>query len=162
MHRPPLPPGNIPGTHFCQRLSQPQGHSAAGRIMSMKNSSGTIRNRTRDLPACSAVLQPTEPLRAPKDHEYIHENLRIAGVPASVRSGYLLNKRIFGHFQTFSQNYRKLLLSSAMFVSPSVGLSVRPHGTTLLSLNGLFSTKFITSLFKNLSKKFKFLQNRTK
>ena len=35
-HRPPLPPGNIPGTHFCYRLSQPQGHSAAGRIMSMK------------------------------------------------------------------------------------------------------------------------------
>jgi len=24
--------GNIPGTHFCYRLSQPQGHSAAGRI----------------------------------------------------------------------------------------------------------------------------------
>jgi hypothetical protein len=37
-HRPPLPPGNIPGTHFCYRLSQPQGNSAAGRIMSMKNS----------------------------------------------------------------------------------------------------------------------------
>jgi hypothetical protein len=36
-HRPPLPPGNIPGTHFCYRLSRPQGHSAAGRIMSMKN-----------------------------------------------------------------------------------------------------------------------------
>ena len=30
------PPGNISGTHFCQRLSQPQGHSATGRIMSMK------------------------------------------------------------------------------------------------------------------------------
>ena len=28
------PPGNIPGTHFCWRLSRPQGHSAAGRIMS--------------------------------------------------------------------------------------------------------------------------------
>jgi hypothetical protein len=27
--------------------------------MSMKNSSDTIRNRTRDLPACTAVLQPT-------------------------------------------------------------------------------------------------------
>jgi hypothetical protein len=26
------PPGNIPGTHFCQRQSQTQGHSAAGRI----------------------------------------------------------------------------------------------------------------------------------
>ena len=33
-------------------LSQPQGHSAAGRIMSMKNSIGTIGNRTRDLPVC--------------------------------------------------------------------------------------------------------------
>ena len=41
-HRPPLPQGNIPGTHFCYRLSRPQGHSAAGRIMSMKNSSDTI------------------------------------------------------------------------------------------------------------------------
>jgi hypothetical protein len=32
------PPGNIPGTHFCQKLSRPQGHSAAGRVMSMKKS----------------------------------------------------------------------------------------------------------------------------
>jgi hypothetical protein len=32
--------------------------------MSMKNSSDTIRNRTRDLVACSAVPEPTEPLRA--------------------------------------------------------------------------------------------------
>jgi len=30
------PPGNIPGIHFCQRLSQTQGPSAAGRIMSKK------------------------------------------------------------------------------------------------------------------------------
>ena len=37
-HRPPLPPGNNPGTHFCQRLSRPQGRSAIGRIMAMKNS----------------------------------------------------------------------------------------------------------------------------
>jgi len=64
-HRPPLPPGNIPGTHFCQRLSQPQGHSAAGRIMSMKNSGNTIGNRTRDLPTCSAVPQPTALPRTP-------------------------------------------------------------------------------------------------
>jgi hypothetical protein len=33
-HRPPLPPGNAPGTHFCQ--------SAIGRIMSMKNANDTI------------------------------------------------------------------------------------------------------------------------
>ena len=36
-HRPPLPPGNAPGTHFCQRLSRFQVHSAIGRIMSMNN-----------------------------------------------------------------------------------------------------------------------------
>jgi len=41
-HRPPLPQGNIPGTHFCLRLSRPQGHSAAGRIMSMKNSNDSM------------------------------------------------------------------------------------------------------------------------
>jgi len=32
-HRPHLPPGNPPGTHFCYRLSRPQGHSAIQRIM---------------------------------------------------------------------------------------------------------------------------------
>jgi hypothetical protein len=52
-------PENIPGTHLCSTLSRPQGHSAAGRIMSMKNSNDTIGNRTRDLPACSTVPQPT-------------------------------------------------------------------------------------------------------
>ena len=66
MHRPSLPPGNIPGTHFCYKLTQPQGHSATERIMSMKNSNDTIGKRTRDLPACSAVPQPTAPPRAPE------------------------------------------------------------------------------------------------
>jgi len=32
-HRPPLPPGNTPGTHFCYRMGRPQGHSAIGRIL---------------------------------------------------------------------------------------------------------------------------------
>ena len=50
------PLGNIPGTHFGKRLSQPHGHRATGRIMSMND---TIGNRTHDLPACSAVPQPT-------------------------------------------------------------------------------------------------------
>ena len=58
-HRPPLPTGRIPGNHFCWRLSQPQGHSAAGRIMSMKNSNEIIGNRTHDLPPYSVVPQPT-------------------------------------------------------------------------------------------------------
>ena len=54
-HRPPLPPGNISGTHFCWRLSRPQVNSAAGSIMSMESSSDTIGNRASDLPACSSV-----------------------------------------------------------------------------------------------------------
>jgi hypothetical protein len=40
---------------FLLRLSRPQGHSATGRIMSLKNSSDIIGNRTRDLPVCSVV-----------------------------------------------------------------------------------------------------------
>jgi len=51
-----LLPGNILSTHFCYWLSRPPGRNAAGRIISMKNSNDTIENRTRDLPACSAVL----------------------------------------------------------------------------------------------------------
>jgi hypothetical protein len=49
-------PENIVGTHFCERLSRPQGHSAAGRFMSMKKSSDTIGNRSRDLSVCSIVV----------------------------------------------------------------------------------------------------------
>jgi hypothetical protein len=53
-YRPPLPPGNTSGTHFYERLSRPQGHTATGRIMSLKNSDA-IGNRTHDLPVCSVV-----------------------------------------------------------------------------------------------------------
>ena len=56
-------PGDNPGTHFCWRLSRPQGHCAAERTMSMKNSNDTTGNRTCDLPVCSAVPQPTAPPR---------------------------------------------------------------------------------------------------
>jgi hypothetical protein len=49
LHTGPLyPPGNVPGTHFCWRLSQPQGHSVAGKMKSIKNSNDTIGNPTRD------------------------------------------------------------------------------------------------------------------
>jgi hypothetical protein len=54
-HRPPLTPGNAPGTHFCWRLSRPQGHSAIGRIISMISSNNAIWNRINDLPICSTV-----------------------------------------------------------------------------------------------------------
>jgi len=64
-HRLSLLPGIIPGTYFCQRLSQPQGRGTAGRIMSMKNSSDIVGNRTRDLPTFDAMPQPTVPLCTP-------------------------------------------------------------------------------------------------
>ena len=59
------PPGNILGAHFCLRLNWPQKCNADGRIMTMKNSSDTIGNRTLVLPACSVVSQPTAPPRVP-------------------------------------------------------------------------------------------------
>jgi hypothetical protein len=55
-----------------RRLSQPQGHNAVGRIISMKISSDTIENRTRDPPACNEVPQPTVPQRAPNRLCNIH------------------------------------------------------------------------------------------
>ena len=46
-----------------------RGHSAAERIMSMKNSNDTIGNRTRNLLTCSAVPQPTALPRAPTKYQ---------------------------------------------------------------------------------------------
>jgi hypothetical protein len=43
----------------------PRGHSAVGKIMSMKNSNDTIWNRTSGFPTCSAVPQPTASSRVP-------------------------------------------------------------------------------------------------
>ena len=59
-HRPPLP-----SRDYSRYLFLLEEKGAAGRIKSLKNSNGTIGNRTRDLPACSAVPQPTAPPRAP-------------------------------------------------------------------------------------------------
>jgi hypothetical protein len=64
--RPPFTPRKIPGTHFCWRLSHPQGHSAAGRISWIEKSSDFIGNRTHDLPTCSIVSQPITLPRTPK------------------------------------------------------------------------------------------------
>jgi hypothetical protein len=59
MQWPSIAPRKIPGTYFCQRMSLPQGHSAAVRIRSTEKSSDLIRNQTRNLPACSVVSQST-------------------------------------------------------------------------------------------------------
>jgi hypothetical protein len=56
------PPVNIPSTHFCERLSQPQEYRAAGRIMSVKNSNDIIGNRTRAVPQPNAL--PRAPMKS--------------------------------------------------------------------------------------------------
>ena len=62
-HRPTLLPRKYSWYTFLLRLSQPQGHNAAGMIMSMKNSNDTTGNRTRNLPVCSTVPMPIAPPR---------------------------------------------------------------------------------------------------
>jgi len=58
MHHPALPTkGNIPGIHFCYRLSQTNSHIAAGRIRLMKISSDIIGKRNHKFPACGALPQ---------------------------------------------------------------------------------------------------------
>jgi hypothetical protein len=49
----------LPGTHLCYGFSRSQGHIAAGMFKSMENLKDLIGDRTCDLPACSAVPQPT-------------------------------------------------------------------------------------------------------
>jgi len=46
-----------PGTRFRYRLSRLQGHSAAGGIWAMKNFNGPLEDRTRNLPASSALFK---------------------------------------------------------------------------------------------------------
>jgi hypothetical protein len=63
--QPPFTPREIPGTHFCQRLSWPQGHSVAGRTRSIEKFNNVIGN--------SIVPQPTTLPRAPYDSRYVSE-----------------------------------------------------------------------------------------
>jgi hypothetical protein len=83
--RPPFTPRKIPGTHFFQKLSRPQGHSGAGKIRSIAKSSDLIENRTRDLPACSIVSQPTTLPRAPLNYKEIIDTIMTQRENGSLR-----------------------------------------------------------------------------
>ena len=51
------PQANIPGTRVFWKLFKPKGHSAVGKITSMKIPIDSIKNRSRDLLAFNAVSQ---------------------------------------------------------------------------------------------------------
>ena len=56
---PPLTPSKYLLYSFLVEAKSPQGHSAAKRIKLIKYFYDTVGNRTRDLPACSTIPQPT-------------------------------------------------------------------------------------------------------
>jgi hypothetical protein len=60
-----LLPGRFLVLNSVRGPNQPQGHSAAGRIRSIEKSNDLNGNRTRDLPPCSIVPQPTMLSRTP-------------------------------------------------------------------------------------------------
>jgi hypothetical protein len=56
-----LLPGYTLGTYSCLMLSRTDSRIATGRIKSVNTPNDPIKNRTCNLPACSAVPQPTAP-----------------------------------------------------------------------------------------------------
>jgi hypothetical protein len=54
-----------------KRVSRPQGHSAAGRIIWIRISNDNIGNRSRDLPVCSVVPQPLRHRVPPHPWQYL-------------------------------------------------------------------------------------------
>ena len=69
-------------------MSRPQGHSAAGKIMSMKNSNDTIGNRTRDL---RLVAQRLNQLR----HRVSQSSIQlIPGINHLKATGYVMHQPV--------------------------------------------------------------------
>jgi hypothetical protein len=56
MHRPPLPTGNVPGTHFHLGRKRLQGRGTVGRKYVTEKSSDTTGNGSRDCPTIAQRL----------------------------------------------------------------------------------------------------------
>jgi hypothetical protein len=68
--RPPFTPQEDSWFSFLLEAESTLGHSAAGSIRSTEKYSDLIWIRTRDLPACNIVPQPTMLPRAPSSSGY--------------------------------------------------------------------------------------------
>jgi hypothetical protein len=77
--------------------------------MSMKNSGDTIGNQTRDLPACSAVPQPTAPPRA-AENNYPFDAQIEARAALSIKITSLAHKRF--EFEVPPLRWNKVLVVS--------------------------------------------------
>jgi hypothetical protein len=159
-HRPPFASKNIPGTHVCQKLSRPQGHSAAGRIGQLKKKSNyLIGTWTRDLPACSIVPQPTKLPCAPEICIYFTE---LKNVKESVLHFLTVAKRkdsrrcsipascsvpacsYVGGFISVSASLNivlKLISTHTSYLSNSISRAVSKHHLLRLSLGTIVKTR---------------------
>jgi len=108
--------------------------------MSMKESSDTIGNRTRDLPACSAVPPPTAPPRAPFDddvddndhHHHHHRHHRHEFGRIRYSDSVLESPRVLWQFRYHFVALR--LLSDPKEIPFVLRLSVSILSTRLLSV----------------------------
>ena len=89
------PPRKYSCYSFLFRLSQPQGHSAARRIMSMKNSTDTIRNQTHDLSACSTAPQPCHCVPPATTGVRVNENQNLTVRASRVTSNTTKSQEIY-------------------------------------------------------------------
>ena len=97
-------PENIPGTRICYRLNETQDHSAAGRIVSMNaNSIDNIGNRIRDLPACSAVPEPTAPPRTSPEYSTVMKYPQTGGCYSIFKVNHGLAKIITNKLTPWSK-----------------------------------------------------------
>jgi hypothetical protein len=117
----PLHQRKIRGTHFCQRLSRTQGHSAAGNIRSILKPNNLIGNRTRDLPTCSIVPQPTMLRGTPCIHE-VHTTPRCLHAQCIPQYLISLSWLCLPEIQIWSYflcNFSSPLLTNSTQVSPA-------------------------------------------
>ena len=91
------PPGDNPGTHFCQRLSRLQDRSATGR--NYKNPNDPIGNLTHHIPACRAEPQPTAP---PCFLVFHYHEILLKTIKAETKINYMSESHIFLDLTTFN------------------------------------------------------------